>query len=375
MTNQQFLSLAATLAMLASVTGCRRPDARSTAASSASQPQPSAASQGGVVTSPDGERLRIARFLGQGCALDQANLAWCWSPPTSTLGSDEGSAVPVRIPELDGAVAFQKTNHFSYILRSGSLYIWGKEKHSYLGDVSKPTLMPAPTDVVSLATNGWFASALRTNAEVWEWSDTSSSEEPGEPGVMDNRRPSLLGTNVRALAPPSNDFFIGSDGKIYQRIFKGDEARRKQVSELKDPLSVTPCGRVTCAVMTPERVECWEERKPSEPFALKLPSAAVSLTCAGAGDMFALLADGTVWAFERSFSGDKLYRIPNLESVAELGWCSGRINCPYCVKLKDGSVSCWAQSYSRQLGSGTWPTDPHFTPLLKGRDVTTPRSR
>jgi len=366
--------LAATLAVLTSATGCRRPDARGTAASSASQPQPSAAPQASGVASPDAERLTITRFLGQGCALDQANQAWCWSPPTSALLSDEGNAVPARIPELDGASAFQKTAYFSYILRGGNLYVWGKEKHSYLGDVSKPTLMPAPTNVVSLATSGWFASALRTNAEVWEWSDTSFSEEPGEAGVMDNRRPSLLGTNVRSLAPPSNDFFIGSDGKIYQRIFQGDEARRKKVTVLKDPLSVTPC-RVTCAILNPEHVECWQESKPSETFALKLPSAVASLKCGGAVDILAVLADGSVWALERSFSGDKLSRIPTLDGVADLDSCSGTLNCPYCVKLKDGSVSCWAQSYSRLLGSGTWPTDPHFTPLLKGRDVTTPRSR
>ena len=366
--------LAATLAVLTSATGCRRPDARGTAASSASQPQPSAAPQASGVASPDAERLTITRFLGQGCALDQANQAWCWSPPTSALLSDEGNAVPARIPELDGASAFQKTAYFSYILRGGNLYVWGKEKHSYLGDVSKPTLMPAPTDVLGLATSGWFASALRTNAEVWEWSDTSFSEEPGEAGVMDNRRPSLLGTNVRSLAPPSNDFFIGSDGKIYQRIFQGDEVRRKQVTVLKDPLSVTPC-RVTCAILNPEHVECWQESKPSETFALKLPSAVASLKCGGAVDILAVLADGSVWAFKRSFSGDKLSRIPTLDGVADLDSCSGTLNCPYCVKLKDGSVSCWAQSYSRQLGSGSWPTDPQFTPLLKGRDATTTRSR
>jgi len=375
MTLRLISGLAATLAMLANATGCRRPDARGTAASSASQPGSSAAPQGGVVASPDGERLRIARFLGQGCALDQANMAWCWSAPTGSLGSHEGSAVPERVPELDGALAFQKTTYFSYILRGGNLYVWGKEKHSYLGDVSKPKPMPAPTEVTSLLTYGSSGVALRRNGEMWEWHDWANSEAAGERQVMDNRQPTRLATAVRSLAPPASDSFISTDGKIYRRSFQGDEQRLTQVTELKDPLSVTVCSALSCAVMNPERVECWEESKPSAAFALKAPSAAVSIKCAGGGDILALLANGEIWVLEVSYGVHKFHRVPTVEGVAELGWCEGTLGCPHCLKLKDGTATCWGQGDSRQLGSGTWPTDPQFTPLLKGRDVTTPRSR
>jgi hypothetical protein len=370
------LDLVASLGLFACVTGCRRPDTHSTAASSASQPASGAAPVDSIVASHGNERLAIARFLGEGCALDQARLAWCWSPPTNKLGSDEGSAVPDRVPELDGASSFHKSAHFSYILRDGSVYVWSTEPHPYLGDVSKPKLMPAPKEVTSLSVCADPSAALQQNAEVWEWGDWSISPEAGEPGVVKSSRPSLLAAGVRALAPPSCDYFVGVDGKIYHRIFHGKEALRTQVTGLKDPLSVTVCAALSCALMNPKHVECWEERSASQTFELKAPSDVVSLKCAGAGDIYALLADGSVWVAQHSFDRPHaLQRIPTLDHVAELGLGAGSLAYPHCVKLEGGSVSCWGEGDSRLLGSGTWPTDPHFTPFLKARDVTTRRSR
>jgi len=52
----------------------------------------------------------------------------------------------------------------------------------------------------------------------------------------------------------------------------------------------------------------------------------------------------------------------------------GTLTCPHCVKLKTGVLSCRGQGHERTLGNSEWPKDPHFQPLRKGRDVTTPRS-
>jgi hypothetical protein len=258
-----------------------------------------------------------------------------------------------------------KSTYFSYVLRhDGRVYIWGREPHSYLGEVNRPTLMPGLTNVQQILANGDFVQVLQQDSTVLTWDDYFTSEEPGEPGVVVSRRPESIAKGVRLLAQGHH---VARDGTVYA----GTYPPFKRIEAAKNPRSVIDCA-YSCGLEGHSGAPCWKARPP-QAFRLEAPAELVSLDCAGGGNMYALLADGSVMVDDEAYPPPRLHRIPTLEQVAELALCSGTLGCPHCVKLKNGTVSCWGEGTERRLGSGSWPMTARFVQLEKGRDVTTPR--
>ncbi len=316
--------------------------------------------------SPDGGPLVIRRFLGPGCGLDDAGKAQCWVSPTATITDRDADVLPQPAPELDDALAFVKSAYFSYVLRQdGQVYVWGREPHSYLGDISRPIAMPGLSGVEQIMADGRMVYALQREGTMLGWSDSFMSDEPGEPGVVDSDRPVRVASGVSALA---KGHYIARDGTVYAGTFPPVT----RVDALKSSRSVSYCVRYACSLQGGSSAPCWKAHPP-QAFRLEAPAQLVSLGCAGAGNLYALLADGSVMVDQEAYPPPRLQHIPTLEQVAELGLCRGELACPHCVKLKNGTVSCWGEGSERRLGSGQWPMTARFVQLEKGRDVTTPR--
>jgi hypothetical protein len=274
--------------------------------------------------------------------------------------------MPQPAPELDNALAFVKSAYFSYVLRQdGRVYIWGLQPHSYMGDIRRPTAMPGLSNVQQILANGSFVYVRQQDGTMLSWDDYFRSDEPGEPGVVLSSRPESVASDVRALAKGHH---IARDGTVYAGVYPPIT----RVGALRDSRSVTDCARYVCGLHSGSSAPCWKARPP-QAFRLEAPAELVSLDCAGGGNMYALLADGSVMVDDEAYPPPRLHRIPTLEQVAELALCSGTLGCPHCVKLKNGTVRCWGEGTERRLGSGSWPMTARFVQLEKGRDVTTPR--
>jgi hypothetical protein len=315
---------------------------------------------------PPGEAFKVKRFLGQACALDNAGRGHCWASPTGLLTDRDGDCVPRHVPELDGALSFVKSPSFSYLLGpDGRVAVWGTQPHSYLGDVRRPTAVPGLVRVVELSSFGHAIAARQQDGTLLHWDDSFVSDEPGEPGVVVSSKPERIATGVRSLG---HQHYVGEDAGMYA----GTYPPFTRVADIVNPRIVADCGAYTCAVMGPAVAKCWGGRHRTR-FELQAPADYVSLQCAAAVNMFALLSDGSVMV-ETEFGAPHRWRkIATLDGVAELALCRGTLGCPHCVKWRDGTVGCWGEGTERRLGSGSWPLAPQFVRLELGRDLTTPR--
>lgn len=361
------------------VLGCQRSTPRSpvapTAESAGTVGSRSSAALPGTAATPrpavDANTfLKVSKFLGRSCALDETGLAYCWAPPTSLLTERAGDAIPRRTLELDGARAFTKSTYFSYFANdAGQIFAWSKDRHSYLGDIGRPKRVPGVENVVQLEATGDVVYALQSDGTLKVWNDSFSSPEAGEPGSVVSNPPEVSARNAQALAHKFNFHYLGRDGIVYRSL----DTPPTSISGITGARSVTDCGSIACVLNDTKRAQCWRRNNQLPPLDL-LGSAFAALGCAAGGDIYALLDDGRVMSAADSFQSGKLTSIPTLENVAELALCDGSLSCPHCVKLRGGVVSCWAEGPQRQLGSGEWPKNPRFVPLQKGRDVTTPRT-
>jgi hypothetical protein len=316
-----------------------------------------------------GAPLKVSKFLGRSCALDEAGLAYCWAPAMSLVTERAGDAVPRRTPELDGARAFTKSTYFSYFANDvGQIFAWSKDRHSYLGDISRPKRLPGVDNVVQLEATGDVVYALQSDGTLKAWNDSFSSSEAGEPGSVVSNPPELGARDAQGLAPKFNFHFLARDGAVHRSLPPAPTA----VAGVTGARSVTDCGSLACMLNDAKRARCWRRNNQLPPF--DLVGTFAGLGCAAGGDVYALLDNGSVMVATDSFEPSKLTRIPTLADVAELALCDGSLSCPHCVKLRSGLVSCWGESPERKLGTGAWPNDPQLMPLQKGRDVTTPRT-
>lgn len=328
----------------------------------------SSARAGGVGA---GATFKASRLLGRACALDETSVAYCWGPPAAPLPERDGDGITRRVPELDHARALTKSAFFSYFLdEAGKVYVWGTQRHSYLGDVNHPRLLPKLDHIKELGAFDELVHALRADGALFGWNDSFVSDEPGEPGTVLSNPPEVEAKDALTLALPGNAYYLGRDSVVHQRR----NPSHPTVTGTSELRSITDCSGLSCGLDAAGRARCWTPRGQA-PIDLVGSAPFVALGCANRARIFALMADGNVVAQLDVFSPMTLVQIPTLQNVAELAFCDGTLACPHCVKLKDNSVSCWGEGPQRRFGSGTWPTDPHLVPLQKGRDVTTPRAK
>jgi alpha-tubulin suppressor-like RCC1 family protein len=281
--------------------------------------------------------------LGQShtCAFTAASGVWCWgsnnfgeagqppgplvTPPTGGPAEALPLLAPQRVPLLGAVTALALGEQSSCALSSGQVWCWGRNDQGQLGDGSTtsratPARIPTLPDGFNKLESAAFHSCAANGQGVWCWGNNSSAQ---------------LG-----VAPVT--------GRLFEVI----------------PVPVPTLGAVSamqlefsgsCVSANGER-RCWGRDVDGNALGPQPVAVAKPVGAPGnwAGGCF---RDGTQGG-ELRCRGNGV-RFPNTELDArqipglqgqvlevDLGWDFG------CARLQDGSIWCWGDNSSAQLGQG-----------------------
>ena len=132
------------------------------------------------------------------CALVKGGTVACWGDDSHgqlgygavITGSPYGSPTPVTIPGLTNVVAIATAGYFACaVLSDGSVRCWGDNEYGTLGngtttDSASPVLVPSLTHIVAISAGIEHACALAADGTVWCWG-LNTYGELGHPPTTD----------------------------------------------------------------------------------------------------------------------------------------------------------------------------------------------
>ena len=199
--------------------------------------------------------------------------------------TDRLIARPARVREIADVQRISCGSTSAYaVLRDGTVWAWGRNNDGYLGDGSdgpqaRPVRILGLPQITSLEVGAHGAVyALTAGGEVWAWDYTNQYKPSVGDGTYENRRRPVLVTGldevVSISAGANCAYAVKADGSVWAW---GDNSRGK----LGDGTSIDRAA--------PVRVDC--------------PAAATSVVPGGMLEdiAFAVMSDGTVWAWGSAF--------------------------------------------------------------------------
>lgn len=353
------------------------------------------------------------------CALLNDGTVWCWGrndvgqlgvgtmTTTSPMGIPNASA-PALLPTGDKATAIRAgRTHICALLTSGAVYCWGYNASGALGDgTSTSSARPVrvqglPLAATSIAAGGTaHTCAVLSDSSVWCWGNGSAGQlgdgilhPPAEAVTTPTKIPGL--TNVRsveagdahtcALTTPGAILCWGANPGGQVGVGTIPPAPEDRYVPSPRPTDITAGatlialgGYHSCAILNGGRTQCWGTNgngqlgdgtmvSKSKPVnVVGLPLAPLALDAGFNTDTCILLSDRSLWcwgsiagvlsAADPAPTADSYMPVrANLlaaGSILEIG--TGTFHT--CAVLQNGSVSCWGENSSGQLGSGTLST-------------------
>jgi len=290
-----------------------------------------------------------------GYALLTSGHVWAWGDDLEgQIGAGGAwylSTTPIEIPGLRGIVAIAAAANTAYALQSGGAVLaWGDNSQDELGDAGnsrqqKAQRIRAPGGVVAIAAGGWSAYALTRDGTVWAWGDDGLGQL-GTAGPLPRAIPGRvqhLSGVIAIAAGEGNGYALRRDGTVWAW---GDASLGQ--------LGTQRCGASQSAGRGNRR--CPLTGVPVEIQGL----GGVTAIAAGADTAYALRRDGSVWAWgddsfralgsrtRRQFT-DQPMRVRGLAHVVAIAAGS---SAAYAV-LRDGSVWAWGRGIDGELGDGT----------------------
>jgi alpha-tubulin suppressor-like RCC1 family protein len=309
------------------------------------------------VSAPTGRVVSIVSiaagaYAGYAVLSDGRVLAWGddLEGQIGDTGPWSSRPVPVEVHGLAAAILVAGGANSSFALRrDGTVWAWGDDSQGELADEQftarqTPGLVPKLTDVRDIAAGAFSVYAIRDDGTAWAWGDNSFGQlgtGSDEPVSTVPREIARLTDVVAIAAGTSNGYALLHDGTVWTW---GDDSLKQ--------LGDSGCGSSPTGHRGPCRVS-------SVPH--QVPSLTKVVAIAAGGDSgYALRRDGTVWAWGdnefgelgngmRSLDEGAPVRVKGLHHVVAIvaGSCSA-----YAL-LKNGTVWAWGRGNYGQLGNGS----------------------
>jgi alpha-tubulin suppressor-like RCC1 family protein len=304
---------------------------------------------------------------------------------------------PVRVEGLSGVARLSLgAAHTCALLTDATVACWGYNTAGQLGsgrtslEAEPPLRTEGLTDVVELATGDNHTCARRQDGSVWCW----GANESGQLGVDRSTRarplpaplPGVSGATALGLGS-RHTCVLDAHGAVRCLGWRTDLSAQS----LPGTIGLALGGLFGCALQEDGSARCWGQndqgqlgdgQRSEDGAALEtVPRPVRGLEGALAVDAShthacALLRDGTVRCWGSNWTGEvgdgtsalRLARteatpvqgLSNAVQVSAGGSCFPQGGAHACALLRDGTVRCWGDNASGQLGDGT--TTAHALP-------------
>jgi alpha-tubulin suppressor-like RCC1 family protein len=350
----------------------------------------------------------ISAGLSHSLALRNDGTVWVWGGNTrgqlgnGTSGTNFG-LVPAPVPGLSGirAIAAGESHNLA-LAPDGTVWAWGDNTFGQLGvgtssttPVTSPVQVMNLNGVVALAAGKAHSVALRLDGSVWSWGANGSSQ-------LGNLSPLTLiahpvtAQNVASIvavaASAATTFALRSDGTVmawgYNAFSNCGLGNTNTTSPIPTMIPGLASVRSIAAgvahalcLLDDGTVVAWGRNSEGEVgnglgIAYDQPTLVPNFTpvqqvCGGFNHTVALLADGSVWTWGDNSSGQlgfgpissipssTPFQVPGLSGVI---WVAAGGSTSLAVK-GDGTVWGWGSNGNGQLGSGVAVGGTSTTPV------------
>ena len=335
----------------------------------------------------------IAAGLDHTCALMANGTVQCWGTNADGQlgnGSFTDSSTPVAVSGLTRVVAISSGGHASCALTSdGIAKCWGANSVGQLGNGTLrrspvPVVVAGLTTAVAIATADGHSCALLVNGTVRCWGYNSNGQL-GNGTTKNSATPILVKNLTGAITITANGLHscallvdgtarcwgYNSSGQLGNGTAK-NSATPVVVKGLSSAVAIAAGADHTCALMAGAAVKCWgyngygqlgtgTTKNSSIPVYVLGVTDAVGLA-AGGHDSCVVTADGTTECWGANGVGQlgngTVTNSGRPVAVSGLSTAGGAValatgGAHSCALLGDGSVNCWGDNSSGQLGNGS----------------------
>lgn len=226
-------------------------------------------------TASVGVRTALGLGSNHSCQVRPDGTLWCWgSDIMSQLGdnSDQDSAVPTSVAGTDWASVSGGTWHSCGLRADASAWCWGNNWYGQIGTPigtiwTEPTQVPGEWSVIDAGGN--FTCGIRSNGTLWCWGDnyagqlgdgtTEERHAPVQVGSADDWSDVSTGSqHTCALRGAGTLWCWGRNG--YGQVGDGSVDERHapvQVGTDADWVRISVGGTTTCGVQADGTAWCW----------------------------------------------------------------------------------------------------------------------
>lgn len=316
------------------------------------------------------------------CGTSGGACAACACP---TNACTAGSCAPADMAAWVGNGFF----HACAVGSSGRLYCWGDNSSGQLGtgavgvgtEELSPTIIGTATNWATAVGGQGFTCALRTDGSLYCWGDNDQGQL-GQGDLVARQLPTRVGTAAWSHVTTGDDHACAwsSVGELwcwgegnYGQLGLADNSDRRTPVQVPGTWSAASAGRWhTCGVRGDGTLWCWGRNNEGQlgvgdtvdrnvPVQVGVETD-WQLVAGGEGHTCGLRAGGTLWCWGWNTEGQlgtgstngTAVTSPQQVTGASVVWDSFTVGEDHtCAIRSDGSLWCWGENDSGQLGDGT----------------------